>query len=63
MITLLSSDNILKIRNLAYHFDNFLSEGSSLDVFRHKVYPFVFIKQPNKLQNIGVVQTTHYLHL
>lgn len=41
--------NIFIILFFFYHFYNGLSEGSSLDVFRDKVYSFVFIKQSNEL--------------
>lgn len=58
-----ASSNIPERGLLAYHFHNFVSESSSLDVFWHKVYSFVFIKQPDELQNIGMVQTAHHLHL
>jgi len=48
---------------LTYHFDDGLSESSSLNVFRDKVDPFVFIKQSNELEDIGMLHTAHHLHL
>ena len=56
-------ENISHDEGNSYHFFNGLSECPPLDVFRDEVESLVFVEQSDELENVGVIQTAHHLHL
>lgn len=57
------NENESGLNAAAHHFFDDVPQGASFDVLRDEVEPLVLIKNPDELQNVGVVQAAHHLHL